>query len=181
MTTRVWYLVAAGLMISAATMAILAFGQMSGRVEGMQRVVMPGRAEITMPAGTSTLYVERRSSVGGKTYAVAGDIAPRCAIDERQGRKVTLTAPQANVEYALGDFAGKNTWDLDVMAAGSYTLVCEADQPFVIAIGQGIGAWIVVAAVGVVPFLIGVVIIAIVFFKRRGQKQRLARAAPPAA
>jgi hypothetical protein len=181
MTTRVWYLVAAGLMISAATMAILAYGQMTGRVEGMQRVAMPGRAEITMPAGTSTLYVERTSRLGGKTYDVTGELEPRCAIDERQGRKVTLTTPKANVMYAISGFAGKNTWDLDVMAPGSYTLVCEAGQPFVIAIGQGIGAWIVVAAVGVVPFLIGAVIIAIVFFKRRGQKKRLARAAPPAA
>jgi hypothetical protein len=58
LTPRTWYLLGAGMIISSVTMAVIAFGQMISTIEGMQRVVMPGRAAITLPAGGSTLYAE---------------------------------------------------------------------------------------------------------------------------
>ncbi|MDQ3364592.1 MAG: hypothetical protein M3680_04105 [Myxococcota bacterium] len=171
MTTRVWYLVAAGMIASAVIMAALAFTQMMSTVEGMQRVVMPGRAEITLPMGRSTLYAEQESTVAGTTYIVAETFQYRCGIDEQQGRAVVFKPASSKVTYSVGDYTGHNAWDLDITSAGTYTLVCEGDQPFVLAVGRGIGAWVVVGVVGLVPFIGGMAIIALVFFKRRRQNK----------
>jgi hypothetical protein len=180
LTTRVWYLVAAGLIISAVTMAGIAFSQMMSTIEGMQRVVMPGRAEITLPAGGSTLYAEQESRVNGTVYTVSESFQYRCGVEDPQGGKVALKGAASTVTYSIGGFSGKNAWDIDVPAAGTYALVCEGGEPFVIAIGRGIGAWIVVGLVGLLPFFGGALIILLVFFKRRRQLRRARAAAPPA-
>ena len=163
LTPRAWYLVAAGLIVSAVTLAVVAFTQFLSNVENMQRVVMPGTAQITLPMGASTLYLESESVVKGTSY-VARDVQPQCTMPG-----VTLAANTANVEYSVGDFSGRSAFDVMVPQAGSYTLTCEAAQPFVIAVGRGLGAWIVIAAVGLLPFAGGVIVILVVFFKRRRQ------------
>jgi len=140
------------------------------RDEGMRRVVVPGRMTITLPAGTSTLYAEQRSVVGGKHYKVEGDFKYRCGIDE-PARPVTLQAATAEVTYSIGDYTGRNAWDVEVREAGDYTLVCESDRPFVMAVGRGVGSAIVVAIVGIVPFTIGLGVILLVFFRRRKQRR----------
>lgn len=170
LTPRTWYLVGVGLMISAVAMAIVAFGSMMNGIEGMNRVVVPGRATITLPAGTSTLYAEQRSIVDGKTYAVDGEFKYRCGIDE-QTRKVSLARATGQISYSIGDYAGHNAWDIDVPEAGDYVLVCESERQFVMAIGQGVGSAIVVALAGLVPFLVGLTFVLVVFFKRRAQKR----------
>ncbi|MBA3817569.1 MAG: hypothetical protein H0X17_01640 [Deltaproteobacteria bacterium] len=172
MTTRVWYLLAAGMIASAVIMAALAFGQMVSTVEGMQRVVMPGRAEITLPIGRSTIYAEQESVVAGKAYIVSEAFPYRCGIDEQQKRAAVFKPASSKVTYSVGDFTGHNAWDLDITTAGTYTLVCEGDQPFVLAVGRGIGAWIVVGVVGLVPFIGGVAVIALVYLKRRRQRRQ---------
>lgn len=168
LTSKAFYLVAIGLIASAVTMAIVGFTQMLSTVENLQRVQMPGRAEIMLPAGASALYVESRSVIGGKPLEVSGEFQYRCGIDEPT-RKATLTKTTTTVEYSIGDYAGAAAWDVEVEQAGRYVLVCEAPQPFAVAVGRGVGAWIVIAVVGLVPFMIGVVIILVVFFKRRRQ------------
>ena len=168
-TPRTWYLVGAGLMVSAVAMAIVAFGSMMDTIEGMPRVVVPGRVTITLPAGTSTLYAEQRSVVDGKTYEVGDKFRYRCGLDEKT-RKFTFVAATGKITYSIGDYAGHNAWDIDVPEAGDYTLVCESDVPFVMAIGQGVGSAIVVAVMGLVPFIIGLTVVIIVFVKRRKQR-----------
>jgi NADH:ubiquinone oxidoreductase subunit K len=170
LTPRTWYLVGAGLMVSAVTMGIIAFGSMMNTIEGMRRVIVPGRVTITLPAGTSTLYAEQRSVVDGKTYDVDGEFRYRCGIEEKT-RKVTFAPATGKVTYSIGDYAGHNAWDIDVPEPGDYILVCESEKQFVMAIGQGVGSAIVVAVVGLVPFIIGLAMVLIVFFKRRRQRK----------
>ncbi len=170
LTSRSWYLIGVGLMISAVAMAIVAFSSMLNGIEGMRRVVVPGRMTITLPSGTSTLYAEQRSVVDGKSYAVDGEFKYRCGIDETQ-RKVTFARATGQVSYSIGDYAGHNAWDVDVVEAGDYTLVCESEKQFVMAVGRGVGSAIVVALVGLLPFFIGLACILVVFFKRRAQKR----------
>ncbi len=169
-TSGIWYVLAAGLMISALSIAMIGFTQMTSRVEGMQRVLMPGRAEIMLPAGMSVLYAEQRSIVNGKTYEVSEAFPFRCGLDEK-ARKYTFVTSTGKVRYSLGDYAGRNAWDVDVVEPGKYTLVCEGDQPFAMAIGQGIGAWIVIAVIGLFPFMGGIAIMVVVFIKRRRQRR----------
>jgi hypothetical protein len=164
LTPRAWYLVAAGLIVSAVTMALIAYSRFTDNIEGMQRVVMPGTAEITLPMGASTLYAESRSVVGDERYE-ADDVDFSCALD----RGVTLKRANGSSHYQVGDFAGRNAFDVMIPDAGTYTLTCEAKQPFVIAVGRGLGAWIVIAAVGLLPFTGGVIVILFVFLRRRRQ------------
>ncbi|MDQ3336346.1 MAG: hypothetical protein M4D80_14350 [Myxococcota bacterium] len=168
LTPRTWYLLGAGLMLSSVTMAIVSFGSMMNTIEGMHRIVVPATATITLPPGTSTLYAEQRSVVDGKTYEVDGEFRYRCGIDEKT-RKVTFGKATGKVTYSIGDYAGHNAWDIDVVEAGDYVLVCESDKPFVMALGRGIGSAIVVAVVGLVPFTIGLAGIVAVYLKRRKQ------------
>ncbi len=168
LTPRTWYLIGVGLMISAVAMASVTFGSMLNTVEGMHRVVVPGTHTITLPPGISTLYAEQRSVVDGKTYDVDGAFRYRCGIDEKQ-RKVTFAQATGKVTYSIGDYAGHNAWDIDVVESGDYTLVCESEKQFVMAVGRGVGSAIVVAIVALVPFIGGVVFILIVYLKRRRQ------------
>ena len=164
-----WYLIGAGLIVSAVCMTIVAFGSMMNGIEGMQRAVMPGKATIHFPPGISVLYAEQRSKFEDKKYEVDHPFKYRCGVDEPT-RKVDFHKATADVHYSIGDYAGSSAWEVNVEADGDYTLVCESDEQFVMAIGRGVGSWIVVAVLGLVPFLLGVVLMLVVFFKRRAQR-----------
>ena len=170
LTARTWYLIGVGLMISAVAMASVSFTSMLNTIEGMHRVVVPGRHQITLPPGTSTLYAEQRSVVDGKSYDVDGEFRYRCGIDEQE-RKLTFGKATGKVTYSIGDYAGHNAWDIDVVESGEYTLVCESEKPFVMAIGRGVGSAIAVAIIGLVPFFGGLICILVVYLKRRRQRR----------
>jgi hypothetical protein len=173
LTAGGWYLIGVGLIISAITMSVIAFSSMKNTIAGMQRVVMPGKATITLSIGTSTLYAEQRSLVDGKAYEVDAAFKYRCGLDEK-ARKLKFEEADGKVTYSIGDYAGHNAWDITVDDAGDYTLVCESEKPFVIAVGRGVGSAIVVAIIGLVPFLIGLAVIIVVHFKRRRQRKAVA-------
>lgn len=171
MTSKVWYWVALGLIVPGLALVITAFGMLTSSIQGMHRVVMPGKAEIMLPAGRSTLYAERSSIVDGKAYRVEG-LRFRCAVTDPAGKEVPLVAPTSSVSYTTGSYAGENVFDLDIAEPGPYVLACDAPAPFVIAIGGGVGAWIVVMIVGALPIMAGVVIFIVALVKRRRQKRR---------
>lgn len=172
-TPRTWYLVGAGLMSSAVIMAAIAFSSMLNRIEGMQRVVMPGKAQITVPAGTSTLYAESESIVGGTPYKVEGPFQYRCGFEEKD--RVTIEQATGKVTYTLGDFAGSNAFDIETTEAGTYTLVCQSEngKPFVLAMGRGVGSAIVVGVVALVPFLLGLALVIAIYAMRRSQRRKM--------
>lgn len=176
MTSKGWYWVALGMGVSGLALTITAFTMLSSSIQAMHRVVMPGRAEIVLPAGRSTLYWESSSIVDGKAYQTSR-VDYRCRVADPAGREVPLAFSASSVSYSMGGYAGRNAFDLEIAAPGTYVLECEAPEPFVIAIGGGVGAWIVVAVIGVLPMLAGLVIFLVVLIKRRRQKRRAAAAA----
>ena len=169
-TAGSWYLVGAGIMVCAVAIAGIAFSSMHDTISGMQRVVVPGTSKITLPIGTSTLYAEQRSRFDGQTYEVSEAFRYRCGIDDKT-RKFKFEKADGKVTYSLGDYAGHNAWDVTVEEAGDYALVCESDKQFVMAVGRGVGSAIVVAVIAIVPFLIGLVVVVVVFAKRRAQRR----------
>src|SRR5688572_1846016 len=176
-TSKVWYLVAAGLVLSGISIGMVGCSQFISRVEGMQRIAMPGKAEIVLPAGMSTLYVESSSIIDGKTYQAAEGFSFRCAVTDPAGKEMSLAKASSSVSYSIGDYAGHNVFDVRVDAAGTYVLGCEAPGPFAMAIGGGVGSWIVVAVVGaLVPIALGLLTFILVLVKRSGQKRRAAAA-----
>jgi hypothetical protein len=174
LTSRIWYGVALGLIVPGIATTVLGFTQLAEAVEGLQRVVMPGKAEIVLPAGPTTLYGERRSLVGGKAYQNE-ELSFQCRALDPRGGAVRLAPAASRVSYSVGDYAGSSDIDLDIPAAGMYVVECEAPAPFVLAIGQGVGAWIVVSIIGAIPIGLGVLMALIVLIKRSRQKRRAAR------
>jgi hypothetical protein len=141
----------------------------------MRRVVMPGKVQIVLPAGRTTLYGERRSIVDGKVYRTE-ELGYRCRALDPAGREVPL-ATSPSVSYEVGGYEGSADIDLDIPAAGTYVVECEGPSPFVIAIGQGIGTWIVLRIAGTVPVGLGVLAFLIVWIRRIRQQRRAARSA----
>ena len=184
LTSKVWYILAAGLLASGIAIAMTAFGQFRSTIEEMPRVVVPGRSEIVLPPGDTTLYAESRSIVGGKTYVLDGSIDFRCGIASASGTPVPIEKPTSQVSYGMGGYEGRNVFDVHVAAGGTYVIECEGDaqKPFVLAIGRGVGTWIVVGLVGgLVPALGAVLVFVIVLVKRSRQKRRMRMAAQAAA
>jgi hypothetical protein len=180
MTSKAWYFVAGGLLLAAVMMGLLGVTQFISTVEGMHRVAMPGKAEVVLPVGPTTLYVESRSIIDGKAYQAEEGLSFRCAVTDQAGAAIQLEPSSSSVSYGIGDHAGRNAFDVRIETAGTYTLACEAPGPFVLAIGRGVGTWIVVALVGaLVPGLLGVITLIIVVVLRSSQKRRAAALARP--
>jgi hypothetical protein len=172
-TSRIWYVVAAGFVATAAAIAMIGFTNMVSTIEGMLRVPMPGRAEIMLPGGPSTLYVETRSKLDGKVYETAEAFDFRCGVTDAQGKPVELQTSSSSVKYSIVGYTGRNAFDVDVANPGTFALACESQSAFVMAVGRGVGTWLVIAIVALVPALAGVVGLVVVFLRRRAQKRRV--------
>jgi hypothetical protein len=166
-----WYLVGIGLIGSALAIAITGFAQMGSTVEGMQRVAMPGRADVTIAGGRSSIYFEEHSVVADVAIDAPADLQPACTLEVAETHApVALEPPRSPVTYHYGDYSGRSLHDFDPGLARSFTITCTGSTKYVLALGGGIGAWFIVAAIGgLVPGLAGLIVIAIVFFKRRAQ------------
>lgn len=151
-------------MFFAGMVAGLAFMSGMSTLEGMQRVVMPGKAPVTLPAGPSTLYVETRSKVGEREIASDGQFHFECSLTG-----LTLVKPGSSVRYNIGSYSGHNAFDVAVQAGGQFELACTSDKSteFAIAIGSGVGAWIVIAVLSFIPLLGGIALLIVTFVRRR--------------
>ena len=161
------YFVGLGLIGSALAIALIGYSQMSDSVRGLQRTKLPGRAEVTLAAGLTTVYVEHRSLANGAPVEVATADAT-CTMTDAQGKPMSLAPTKGNVTHAFGDYAGRRIYDVSIAAPGIYYLDCTGTG--VLAVGGGLGAWLVVAIVGgLVPGLAGVILCIVVYLKRRRQ------------
>ena len=162
-----WYLVGIGLIGSAIAIAVTGFAQMASTVEGMRRVEMPGRAELILSGGLSTIYFEPRSSIDGRALDAPEDLRFSCTLEDANHRSIELRPPRATVTYSFGDYTGRSVFDFEA-PPGTLALACTGPSKFAVAVGGGIGAWIIVAIVGgLVPGLGGLAMIIVVFVKRR--------------
>jgi hypothetical protein len=165
---RGWYLVAFGLLGIALAIAWTGFNQMQEVVSTLQRRVMPGTHEVALAGGRATIYFEHRSEVKDVTYEVPTDFAFGCAVTRPDGKPHPLLPVKGKITYASGEFSGRAVFDLEITAPGAYNLTCDGKQPYVVALGGGIGAWTVVAIVGLLaPGSVGLFVIVFVTIKRR--------------
>ncbi|HEY1556890.1 MAG TPA: hypothetical protein VGF94_18770 [Kofleriaceae bacterium] len=159
------YLFGGFLVLFAFTLFWIALSSATSTMEGMQRVAMPGTAEVALPAGPSTLYLETKSKIGDRVIDSgdgAFDVHCRLA-------GLELDKPASHVSYSLAGYSGHNLFAVVVDAGGKYQLTCESDggKPFAIAIGAGVGAWIVIAVLAVLPLLGGLALLIVTFVRRR--------------
>ncbi len=175
-TSRGWYLVAFGLCGTAIAIALTGFNQMREVVETLQRKAMPGSQEVALAGGRATIYYEPQSELDNKTYSTPPDLAISCTLANLNGKPHAMQPPARVLTYSSGPYSGRSIYDIDVVAPGSYTLTCQAREPFVLTVGGGVGAWLVVALAGAMfPGLAGLIVIAIVAIKRRRWRVRQAQ------
>jgi hypothetical protein len=151
MRSRFGYLFGGFMIAFAFAVAGLALSSATSTMDGMQRVTMPGSAEVVLPIGPSSLYAESER-----------DFAVDCT-----AAGLVLRAPVAPVRYALAGHRGRKIYDVDVATGERYTLACRGEAPFVVAIGAGVGAWSVIAMLAIIPLAIGLVLVIVTFVRRR--------------
>ena len=178
LTSRAWYWAAAGMFFVGTSILVMSTLMMYSAATDLHRVVMPGKAELVLPPGLSTLYVESRSIVDGKAYLSSQELSYRCSLTDATGKAVPLETSTMKAKYAGGDYAGESALEARIRTAGTYTLACESSSdPFVIAVGAGVGAWTWVMIVGGgVPCGIATIMFVVVLLRRRRQKRARAAA-----
>lgn len=157
-----------GLIGTAIAIGLTGWNQMREVVSTLQRHPMPGSAEVALAGGRATIYYESTSTFDNKDYATPKDLAFSCTLKNLNGKPHPMQPASGTVTYKADGIEGKNVYDVEVTAPGSYTLTCEGPQPFVVAVGGGIGAWFIVAIAGAsMPGVAGLLVVLIVTLKRR--------------
>jgi hypothetical protein len=165
MRSRLGYLFRGFLVGFACLVAGIARSTSAAAMDGMPRAAMPGRAELLVPAGQSTLYVEHHSHLDDREYEAPDELVVHCEARGMAG--VVLTPAATPARYDQGGYAGRAAFDLTASAGGRVAVECDGAQPYVIAVGQGIGAWRVIALLAILPAAIGVGLLAVTFVRRR--------------
>lgn len=149
-----WYIIGGGLLMIGMAFAGIGWSQRSSTIEEMQRLAMPARIEIPLPAGFTTLYVE-------------GTDAPVACTLVGPGQPVVMRPTARPMTYDAAGYQGRSAFDFNTTASGAYTLACTGADRFTVAIGFGAGAAMALVYASIVPFLGGLLGFAIVARKRR--------------
>jgi len=195
-----WLYWLAGVMAAAAVallvVGIVGFaGKITGIGKGLQQVVAPGTAALTLDKpGTYTIYHEHQSAVGGRTYSNPQGLSDLTVtvVSKATGQSANLRGASMSETYTFGSRQGVAVWQFDIDAAGEYDLsavyAAEAGGPeVVLAVGPpvlgGIKGMILGLGGGICGFVVlgaGALAIFIVTILKRGSaKRRLGQ--PPAA
>jgi hypothetical protein len=172
-----WFLVAGLVAVGGIAMAIVIFvvGMMSflDRVEGFERVAVPGTTEVELGTGGYSVYHEYDGASNTGTRFVG---VPAVTITSPTGQDVTLRPYRGNVTYSGSGHEGEGILTFDADQAGTYVVEVTGEPGSEVAIGRGIGRGLVGTIVGAFAAAgIGIVaggVIAIVVGVRRSQNRR---------
>jgi hypothetical protein len=128
----------------------------ASRVPHGDHLKMPGRGDLAVPAGASTLSVE---------LPEPSDFRPHCTVIRGAA---TLEPVDEPVSYAVAGGYGHSAFVLRAEQEGPVALECDGATPYVLAIGAHVG-WAVVIAViaGFSAAMIGLGLVALTFVRRR--------------
>jgi hypothetical protein len=178
--SRYGYLFGGALVLIAVAIIVIAFTTAVSTIEGMQRVAMPGRAELVLPIGPSTLYIEGDSKIGDRVIANGHSVdVVDCELESPPGvGNVELMRPNASVSYTAGGYRGHNGFDVNVATGGTYQLTCKSAEvsEFAVAVGAGIGSWMVIAVLAFIPGVAGIVLLVVTIVRRYRAARRIAEA-----
>jgi hypothetical protein len=150
-----------------------AIWQSLSRVEGMQRVVIPGSHELALEAGTYKIYWESRSVVDGAMHITTGHASVRCVLTTASDESVDIRNVSFGEEYTFGSYKGDALFDVHIVRPGAHRLSCEVSggttSGGVLAIGRGLAlGGILIGVLGaVLAFGLGLFIILATAFRRR--------------
>ncbi len=172
MPSRVWYVVAAAILIASVAGAVwLAVSRIGNVGAGLVQVVVPGSADLDLKqAGSYTIFHERVSTVDGRVYTAPSVSGLRVTVRSvATGREIATRRPGGSSRYDFGGRSGTSVLAFDVDAPGTYRLEAAYEdgrqQPqTVLAVGTGFVSGLlatIALALGVV--FIGIAVAALIF------------------
>lgn len=188
MPGRKWYVVAALVfVVGFAVFGVFLFLRIRAVTEGLQRIVVPGSAEILVDdPGRWTIYQETGSAVGGVIHGAADLTGLQVVVESPTGQPVDLVSPGMNESYSMGERRGYAIFRFEAPEVGTYRL--EAGYPAgstgsagVLTVGKGFTwgiVWTVMGAIAIAmaSFCLALLIAVVTFVKRYRARRRLAAA-----
>ena len=185
--SRLWYWVAAGLLIAAlacVSFAVAGFFSLSHQINAFQRVRVPGQADMSFASpGGYLIYLE---GPGFNTANRTGTV--HVLLQGTDGLPVPISRLQGQSEtYSLTGHSGVAVASFTIPRPGTYVLSAglpTSPAPVDIAVGRGIGAGIgaTVILILVAVFALGpaaVVVGAVTAVRRHRSRRRLLADGPP--
>jgi hypothetical protein len=155
---------------------------------GLQRVIIPGRGELTLQQpGDYQIYYEFRSVVGDRVFMTGEDVPElECHLGPKGSNgKVELDPVAVTTNYDLGSRAGKAILGFRIDQPGDYTLSASyphgrSGPDIVLAVSRGRAANLLFAVLGGIAtasaaFAIAVIIV-IAAAMKRSKAKKLAQA-----
>jgi len=154
------------------------FRNLNGLIDNLTRVIVPGKAEITLSdPGTYTIFYEYQSVLDNKLYSSREDLSGlECTINSKtSGSKIPISRPSRDLEYSFAGRKGISVLEFTVEKPGAYEFSCRhpEEQPrIVLAIGYRfmdklVGTIVVAMVIFLSSAAIGVAIALRIFFKRQ--------------
>ena len=148
---------------------------LSGKIQEMPRLNVPGEAVVQFGAGEHIGFLETQSVVDGEV--VFGNPSVNCTIASLDGSgDVSISPPGASTSYSFGAYSGNSVMVVSTPKAGEYRVDCRGSGSGALAFGQGIGMLIVVAVVGGV---LGLLVAMVLFFRIRKRRRAFAASYKP--
>jgi len=167
-------------------LGVILFMRLRGTERRLQQVVVPGRAEITLPdVGNYTVFYEYKSVVGSKIYSTAPELSGlECTvISKATGAKVPLSVAAMTSSYEFGSRAGTSVFDFNIHDPGAYELSAaysegHAGPEVVLAVGHDFLASLLITVFGSLAIVFGSMIVStliaiVTAVKRSNAKKRL--------
>ncbi|MBL1075858.1 hypothetical protein JK358_15790 [Nocardia sp. 2] len=167
-----WFAVGALLIVvgvvGAIALAVSSFTGMSDKIDGFQRVAIPGSGTVQLESGSYTVYIEGPDGATGSVLITAPD-----------GSEVTLEPYSSKVTYSFGGHDGEAEFSFQATQSGTYDVTTEGPSGSNIAIGEGLGGGIVgsvlgALALGLGGLFLGIIVLIVTAVKRSGSKKRAA-------
>lgn len=157
---------------------------LSGLEEGLQQVVVPGKADLNLATpGGYTIFHEHESVVGNRVYSTRESVSGlECALVRKgTGEPVKLSRSTVDSNYSVGGRSGTSLLDFRIDQPGIYELSAnyaegEEGPEVVLAVGQGFGLKIVTTVFGGLGIVFGsigiAVAIALITLLRRSKAKK---------
>jgi hypothetical protein len=177
--SRAWYLVSLAIVIvTIAVFAYFLISRLNTLTGNLMQLVVPGQIDLHLAqTGTYSIFHERQSVVDGQLLH-SNDIAGlRVSLRSTNGTDVRLAPTGASTTYSNGGRAGVAIYEFEIREPGTYRLTAEYDggralPRAVLAVGLDFVGERVAAILGAIAiFFTGlisaVVLVVVVFVKRR--------------
>lgn len=129
------------MILGFAAMGIILATQLPKMKDGLQQIVVPGARELPLEPGGYTIFLETRSVVDGRAYAVDEVSGLQVRVEDADHTPVALSDPAASSTYSLGGRQGHSIRAFRIDRAGTYRIGADYDESggpqAVIAVGQG--------------------------------------------